>query len=217
MPSPLVHDPPGNSAPPAAASSGNSVPPAAANSGSVRADAALQLVQMSGGAAGAQTTVAKRATKKGCNKRPYKKDDIVKVLFNSVKDMFGQHQSEWFVGVVVKTRVAKDSKQTIDVQFSHDYSLQIDGCPRLEVCKLNGVTSLDSPVFYPTSFGVGDLVDVYFQNQARKLNRGRVVNVSEDGGRVGVVYYEDNYMKGGRVSPAVQMTWCLRGSCSPLP
>ena len=182
------------------ANSGNSAPPAAANSGSAREEGAIQPVQTSGGADGAQTT----ATKRAWNRPRYKKGDIVKVLFNPVKDMFGQHQSEWFVGVVVKTSVAKDSKQTIDVQFSHDYSLQIDGCPRLEVCMLNGVTSLNSPVFYPTSFGVGDLVDVYFQNQARKLNRGRVVNVSEDGGRVGVVYYEDNYMKGGRVSPAAQ-------------
>ena len=194
------------------ANSGNSAPPAAANSGSAREEGAIQPVQTSGGADGAQTTATKYAWQ-----RRYRKGDIVKVLFNPVKDMFGQNQSEWFVGVVVKTSVAKDSKQTIDVQFSHDYSLQIDGCPRLEVCMLNGVTSLDSPVFYPTVFGVGDLVDVYFQNQARKLNRGRVVNVSEDGGRVGVVYYEDNYMKGGRVSPAVQMVCCLRGSCSPLP
>lgn len=174
-------------------------------------------MQTSDGAAGAivQTTAVatSRATQiagggrganGGSSKRPpYKKGDIVKVLFKSVKDMFGQHQSEWYTGAVVKTRVTKDSKQTIDVQFSHDYRLQIDGCPRPEVSKQDGVTSMDSPIFYPPTFGAGDLVDVYFENQTRKLNRGRVLNVSEDTRRVGVVYYEDNYMRGGRYEASI--------------
>ncbi|EJK50047.1 hypothetical protein THAOC_31023 [Thalassiosira oceanica] len=197
---PPVHAPPGASAP-------------QPTSCSERADAAPQPVQTSGGVQ--TTTVATiRATQQiegggrgangGSSKRPpYKKGDIVKVLFKSVKDMFGQHQSEWYTGAVVKTRVTKDSKQTIDVQFSHDYRLQIDGCPRPEVSKQDGVTSMDSPIFYPQTFGAGDLVDVYFENQTRKLNRGRVLNVSEDTRRVGVVYYEDNYMRGGRYEASI--------------
>ena len=208
---PPVHVPPGASAPPAAAKGG----------GERAADAALRPVPTRGGSAtGAMiqtTTVANRATRKGATNRAsggggnggssrttckkYKNGDIVRVHFNSVKDMFGQHQTEWYLGTVVKTRATKDSKQTIDVSFSHDYRLSIDGCPRPEVSKLDGVTSFDSPRFYPKTFGAGDLVDVYFQNQTRRLNRGRVVNVSEES-RVGVVYYEHNYMSGGRVSPA---------------
>ena len=209
MPPPV----PGASAPPATTKGGG---------GGERADAALRPVPTRGGSAtGAMiqtTTVANRATRKGATNRAsggggnggssrttckkYKNGDIVRVHFNSVKDMFGQHQTEWYLGTVVKTRATKDSKQTIDVSFSHDYRLSIDGCPRPEVSKLDGVTSFDSPRFYPKTFGAGDLVDVYFQNQTRRLNRGRVVNVSEDGSRVGVVYYEHNYMSGGRVSPA---------------
>ena len=116
------------------------------------------------------------------------KGDYVKILFETT-DMFGDVQQEWYCGDVVNvTRTQQKCK--IRVQFL-DTTFDTFDYPSSDVKKLDR-TSIESSIFYPEVFAIGDIVDAKFQDGGEKSKwfRGRVAFVDEEAGTCDVMYYD---------------------------